>query len=140
MKLTPIQESLLLATYFRGNTPRHDRWVSCCDQVVTLSLFYTGDITVEDCCLRFQNRGHVGALYDAEGTLLSMINDRYTELIQLIREQPDLIEGGGDFDTPAYPTFTACRLTDSGVDVAPEIARRFPTHPDFPEWPDSRTL
>ncbi len=140
MDLSLIQKSLLLATFFRGNKPDQERWISCADQVVTLSLYYTGQLPTDDIQSRFTKRGYVGGLYDADGMLLPLINDRYAELIELINSQPQFIQGGGDLESPAYPTFTACRLTDSGASLAPNITPLFPDTPDFPSWPNSRTL
>ncbi len=138
MNLPVIDKSLLLATYFRGNTPNQGVWTSSSDQVVTLSLFYTGDITSLECQSRFANRGYVGGLYNDDGELRPQIESRYQHLINLLREYPQLIEGGGDFELPAYPTFTACRLTEDGIRLIPGIIDSFPRKPDFPGWPDQR--
>ena len=138
MHLSQVDNALLLAAFFRGDMLDQDRWTSSSDQVLTLSLFYTGDITADDCQSRFSKNGHVGGLYDEDGELHSQIETRYRHLINLLREQPQLIEGGGDFDAPAYPTYTACRLTDHGVKLIREIIDLFPRKPDFPLWPDRR--
>ncbi len=134
-----VDRSLLLATYFRGNTLDQDRWTSCSDQVLTLSLFYTSDVSHEDCISRFSNRGYVSRLCDDEGRLCQQISSRYQNLIDLLDRQPLLLEGGGDFDTPAYPTFKACRLTNEGIQLVPQLVLLFPTKPEFPNWPDRRT-
>ena len=139
MGLSLIDKTLLLAAFFRGNSHDQDRWTSCSDQVVTLSLFFTGDITADDCQTRFSRRRYVGGLYDDDGELQPQIESRYQNLIGLLREQPQLIEGGGDFKTPAQPTYTACRLTDEGIRLVPAIIDSFPRKPDFPNWPDRRT-
>jgi hypothetical protein len=139
MNLSPVDSSLLLAAYFRGNTLDQDRWTSCSDQVLTLSLFYTGDITSEDCISRFSNRGYVGGLYDDDGELCIQVESRYSNLIDLLQRQPQLLEGGGDFDTPAYPTFTACRLTNDGIQLIPQFIDLFPAKPKLRNWPDRRT-
>ncbi|WP_166831254.1 hypothetical protein [Thalassoroseus pseudoceratinae] len=139
MNLSCIDKSLLLAAFFRGNTRDQDRWTSSSDQVLTLSLFYTGDITSDECQYRFSNRGYVGGLYDDDGELHPQIDSRYQNLIDLLRVQPHLIEGGGNLETPAYPTYTACRLTDDGIRLVPDIIDLFPRKPDFPNWPDRRT-
>ena len=139
MNLSDIENSLLLAAFFRGNTREQDRWTSCSDQVVTLSLFYTGDISADECESRFSDRSYVGGLYDNNGDLQPEIEFRYNKLIELIRQYPVLIEGGGDFDTPAYPTYTACRLTDSALELVPSLLAAFPSKPEFPNWPDRRT-
>jgi len=141
MNISLIDNSLLLAAFFRGNTRDQDRWTSSSDQVVTLSLFYTGDISAEDCRSRFSNRGRVvGGLYDDRGELQPLIETRYRHLINLLREQPQLIEGGGNFETPAHPAYTACRITDDAVRRIPDIIDQFPRKPDFPDWPDRRTF
>ncbi len=49
MTLSTVEQALLLAAYFRGMPPERYGWISCCDQVVVLSLFYTGDISFEEC-------------------------------------------------------------------------------------------
>lgn len=136
--MTRVEQSLLLAAYFRGNLPGQHGWTSSCDQVVTLSLFYTGDISYEDCQLRFSVKSYVSSLYDEDGELTQEIRSRYEELILLLRAHPDLIEGGGNLDTPADPTFTACRLTTEGDKLIPSIIHQFPAKPDFPCWPDMR--
>ena len=46
MPLSLIEKSLLLAAYFRGGNQADDVWTSNSDQILTLSLFYTGDINV----------------------------------------------------------------------------------------------
>ena len=140
MDFTPVQEALLLAAFFRGNTVDFQRWISCNDQVTTLSLFYTGDITAADCQERFATRGYVSSLYTEDGLLLPNIAERYAALIRLIHKYPNLIQGGGDLKSPASPTFTACRLTAAGNELIPDLAQRLPRTPDFPSWPSSRTL
>lgn len=139
MSLSSIDESLLLAAYFRGNTLDQQGWTSSSDQVVTLSLFYTGDITSDECECRFSTKGYVGGLYDENGKVHPRITARYRHLIELLRKRPELIEGGGDFTTPAEPTYTACRLTHEGVGLVPHIIEAFPAKPDFSNWPDRRS-
>jgi hypothetical protein len=140
MGFTRAQESLLLAAFHRGNSADCQRWSSCNDQVVTLSLFFTGDISAADCENRFAVPGCVGSLYDAQGLLLPDISDRYADLITLIHMHPTVIQGAGDFESHADPTFTACRLTVAGDELIPDIAQNFPLHPDFASWPNRRTL
>lgn len=139
MQLSRVDSSLILATYFRGMRDG-ERWISSCDQIVTLSLFYTGDLSAAECADRFVKRSYVGGLYDDDGELKAEIADRYRELIKLVQKHPDLIEGGGDFKRPAYPTYTACRLTPRGIDLVPAIIDEFPPKPDFPNWPDRRNV
>jgi len=43
MPLTSVEYSLLVGAYFRGG------WTSNSDQIVTLSLFYTGDVSFAEC-------------------------------------------------------------------------------------------
>ncbi len=138
MDLSDIDTSLLLAAFFRGNALDQSCWTSSCDQVVTLSLFYTGDIAFDECQDCFSKRSYVGGLYDDEGDLHPQIDNRYRHLIRLISEQPHLIEGSGDLQLPAYPTYTACRLTSEGIQLIPEIIGAFPPKPNFPNWPDQR--
>src|SRR4051794_18488976 len=107
MSLTRIEEALLLAAYFRGGSHDQKQWNSNSDQILTLSLFYTGDISEADCACRFATRSHIQELYDESGELTEEIDGRYKVLINLLQEHPELIEGGGNFATPAYPTFTA---------------------------------
>lgn len=139
MSLSVIEQSLLLSVYYRGNTIDQNRWTSSSDQVVTLSLFYTGGISFSECESRFGNRRYIGGLYTDDGELHPMVAIRYSELIELLKKHPDLIEGGGDFQTPAYPTYTACRLTAEGDQLALSFMDSFPQKPDFPSWPDART-
>lgn len=148
--LTRIDESLILAAYFRGGSQAQgNAWFSNTDQILTLSLFYTGDITEADCVGRFSRRSYVGKLYDNSveiteehpwGKLTEEIDGRYKVLIHLLREHAELLEGGGNFETPAHPTFTSCRLTDAGLQLAVTLVGRFPTKPVFPNWPDGRTM
>jgi hypothetical protein len=111
-------------------------WASNSDQILTLSLFHSGDICRDDCIFRFANRGYVGCLYDRNGNLNEDIASRYQVLIDLLRAHASLMKGGGDMQTPADPTFTACRLTDAGCRRALSVIDLFPQKPEFPEWPD----
>ncbi|HWB13661.1 MAG TPA: hypothetical protein VG826_30830 [Pirellulales bacterium] len=136
MPLTSVEESLLLAAYYRGGNPKKIGSGGKCDEVVTLSLFYTGDISREDCAERFSRRSYVGKLYDSCGRLKKTIKARYRELIRLIREHPELIEGRGNLETPADPTYTECRLTHAGFVLARTLIESLPVKPEFPNWPD----
>lgn len=139
MLLDRIEESLLLAAWFRGGDPTDGTlFVSNADQIVTLSLFYTGDITADECAHRFSVRSYLLDLYDSEGELSAEITVRDRALIQLLKSRPDLIEGGGDWTTPCYPTYRACRLTVAGRELVQDVIQRFPAKPDFPNWPDKR--
>lgn len=148
MTLSRIQESLILATYFRGGSQDQHAWTSCTDQIHTLSMFYTGDITGADCAERFSQRPFVQKLREGNddpiehpwGKLSAEINGRYRALIDLLRCHSELIEGGGNFETPAHPTYTACRLTDAGMRLAVSLEKQFPKKPDFPNWADVRRL
>jgi len=140
LTLSHIDESLILATYFRGGSQEQRRWTSSSDQIITLSLFYTGDISYDECADRFANRSYIKCLYDSAGELTSEIDGRYKLLVELTRDHSELIEGGGNFDLPAHPTYTACRLTNAGLKLAISLVPKFPGKPDFPEWPDARTL
>jgi hypothetical protein len=139
MSLTSVEESLLLATYFRGRVPEDDRWRANSNQILTLSLYYTGDISYSECVSRFDTRSYVQKVYDENGELTKEIVDRYKILINLLQDHPELIEGAGDFEVPQEPTYTACRLTDAGLELAAELFDRFPKQPDFPNWPDRRS-
>ncbi|MFM8580460.1 MAG: hypothetical protein ACKOFW_03040 [Planctomycetaceae bacterium] len=86
------QEAILLAAYFRGGDPDAVVWTSNCDQVVTLSLFYTGDISTNDCIDRFAVKSYVGKLYQDDGELNGMIASRYQTLIELLQSHPHLFE------------------------------------------------
>lgn len=148
MQLTQIEEALVLAAYFRGGRQDDRVWTSNSDQILTLSLFYTGDITCSECEERFLKRSYMQKLYvdtadpieNPSGELADEIKDRFRILISLLQGHPELIEGGGDFDTPADPTFTACRLTEAGLQLAESLKTHFPSKPDFPNWPDRRTM
>ena len=138
MTLTQIEEAILVAAYFRGKDPSAEVWGSNSDQVLTLSLFYTGDIAFDDCESRFERRSYLRRVYDDDGQLNGQIERRYKILINLIQQRPDLIEGGGNLKTPADPTYTACGLTDAGCQMALALISSFPKKPDFPNWPDRR--
>ncbi len=137
MSLSLIDQSLLLATFYRGNHSQQDLWTSCCDQIVQLSRFYTGGITSEECQNFFSQNGSVGGLYRDGGELVPQVKLRYQQLIDMIQNHPHIIQGGGDFETPSDPTFTACRLTEIGIELIPEILKLFPKKPHFPNWPDT---
>lgn len=132
-----VEQSLLVAAYYRGGRPEDARWTSNSDQVVALSLFYTEDISAEDCAERFSRRRYVGGLYQKDGRLDNMVGKRYAVLRGLLEEHPELIVGGGDFQKPADPTFTACRLTNAGRELACSLVSSFPRKPEFPNWPDA---
>ncbi len=136
MALTRIEESLLLSAYFRGKDPSAQIWSSNSDQVLTLSLFYTGDISHDDCVSRFKNRPYLRRVYDDGVQLNEKIKQRYGILISLIQKRPDLIQSGGDLRTPADPTYTACGLTITGCQLARSLESGFPQKPEFPNWPD----
>jgi hypothetical protein len=138
--LSPVEKALLLAAYYRGGSPDDRVWVSNADQIVTLSLFYTDDISSDDCAERFSRRSYVGKLYEAGGRLAEAIETRYGALISLLRRHRELIEGGGDLETPADPTYTSCRLTVAGQVLAHSLKPAFPEKPEFPDWPDKRTF
>lgn len=148
MSLTRIEESLVLAAYFRGGSKDQQTWRSNTDQILTLSLFYTGDITGTDCAQRLSQRSYVQKLYDEAadevehpwGKLTEEVQGRYDILIGLLRSHPELIEGKGNFDTPALPTYTSCRLTEAGLRLAETLEEQFSKKPDFPNWPDKRTM
>ncbi len=135
-----VQEAILLAAYFRGGDPDAVVWTSNCDQVVTLSLFYTGDISASNCNDRFSVKSYAGKLYQDDGELDEMIVSRYHALIELLQSPPHLFEGGSNLKSPAHPAFTSCRLTREGQEFALSVAKNFPDKPDFPNWPDKRTL
>lgn len=140
MPLTSVEESLLVAAFYRGGCPDDPNWTSNSDQVVTLSLFYTNDISPEDCVERFFQRGYVGGLYEEDGELKELIKTRYRVLIELIRKNPELIKGGGNLEMPADPTFTACRLTVAGQKTACLLTASFRQKPEFPNWPDQQAF
>ena len=54
MTLSFIEKSLLLAAYYRGGCQTDAVWSSNSDQIVTVSLFYTGDISSTECVRRFE--------------------------------------------------------------------------------------
>lgn len=148
MELTAIEESLVLAAYYRGGSQDDQVWTSNTDQILTLSLYFTGDINDTDCVERFSMRSYVQKLYDEAaspeehpwGKLTDDLDCRYHTLINLLKSCPDLIEGRGNFEAPAFPTYTSCRLTDAGLKLAQNIVAQFPKKPDFPNWPDKRTM
>lgn len=142
-QLTLVEESLLLAAFYRGNLLDDSFNRACCDQVITLSLFYTGDISNQDCIERFKKRSYV-MLFWKDGNenngLETTLSGRYSKLIELIDQHPDLIEGFGNLHSPANPCYTACRLTQTGIGVAKASFNRFEVKPDFPNWPDRRSM
>jgi hypothetical protein len=136
MPLAKVEESLLVAAFFRGGNPDDQSWGSNCDQVVTLSLFYTGDISFEECVERFSRRSYVGGLYQESGELDESVKARYCVLISLIAKHSELIKGGGNLKLPADPTYTACRLTLAGERRALVLIPSFRQKPEFPNWSD----
>lgn len=141
MPLSHIDESLLLAAWFRGRTPgASEGWTANVDQVLALSMFYTGDISREQCALWFLQRSYVQELYEVPfESLTSEVADRDQVLIELLETRPDLIIGGGDWKLPSFPTFRACGLTVAGAELVPMLIDRFPAKPEFPNWPDKRS-
>ena len=137
LSLSPTQQSFLVAAWFRG-CAEQTRWLSNADQIVALSLYYTGDITFEDCTRRFSTRGHVPN-YDENGDLLIEVRDRYRALLDFVSQHSELLEARGDIQTPADPAFTSCHLTALGLSLASELIVRFPKKPEFPHWPDKRS-
>ncbi|MDB5337109.1 MAG: hypothetical protein JWN70_2728 [Planctomycetaceae bacterium] len=140
LSLTAIENSILLATYFRGESLDTAIWISNTDQIITLSLFYTGDISFADCAARLSIRSYVQNLYDDNGNLTAEIDSRYTVLINLLHQHPELLEGAGDFQLPAFPTYTSLRLTEHGLRLALDLINSFPAKPDFLDWPDQREI
>jgi hypothetical protein len=140
MPLTRIEEAILVAAFFRGGIQSEQVWSSNSDQVLALSLFYTGDISHDECASRFENRPYLRCVYDENGELNSQIKHRYSVLLDLIQKHPELIEGGGNLKAPADPTYTACRLTDAGCQLARTLVSSFPKKPEFPNWPDRRAV
>lgn len=140
MALSQTGKSLLVAAYFRGGSPDDQGWGSNCDQVITLSLFYTGDISFEECSERFSQRRYVGGLYQNGGELDKSVKRRYRALLKLLRRWPEFIEGAGDLKRPADPTYTSCRLTVAGQKLALMFMPEFRRKPEFPNWPDRRTV
>lgn len=140
MPLLPIEKTLVVAAYFRGMTQEDSVWISNSDQIVTLSLFYTGDISSEECLNRFSCRSYIGRLYQSDGKLNDAIATRYAILVELLQKYPELIQGGGNWQTPADPTYTSCRLTVAGLEMACELIPMLPAKPEFPNWPDKRTF
>lgn len=138
MPISKAKKALLVAAYFRGGNSDDRLWASNCDQVVTLSLFYTGHISFEECAERFSRRSYVGGLYQQSGKLDSSVRVRYRSLIRMLRKLPSLIEGGGNLKLPADPTYTSCRLTAAGEKLALKFLPEFRRKPDFPNWPDRR--
>ena len=136
--LNRVDRSLLLAAFFRGNARTQSYWTSSCDQVVALSVFYTGDLTYKGCQQRFES-GYVGPLYDLDGELLPDVKRRYYQLIDLLGHRPDLILGGGNLTTPADPSYTACKLTETGISIVPRLQEEFPEKPTFGKWPDKNS-
>lgn len=145
MSLTSVEQALLLAAYFRGGSQQDRSWTSNSDQVLTLSLFYTGDISDAECQRRFAFRSYIQNLYQESpsddlgyGTLRDEIDARYQVLAGLVNDHPELIEGGGNWKPPAHPTFTSCRLTAAGLELAGMLVNSFPRKPEFVNWPDKR--
>lgn len=138
MPLSRIDESLLLAAWFRGRVPTESEvWSANVDQVLALSLFYTGDISCEQCARWFSQGGYVRELYESPfESLTEVATARDQALIELLKTRPELIMGAGDWQTPCFPTFRACGLTPAGAELVPMLVDRFPTNPDFPNWPD----
>lgn len=135
MPLDRIDESLLLAAWFRGGRSAHHGWTSNADQILVLSLFYTGDISFEECAGRFSRHLDVTYSYDRDPEEFVR---RDQQLVVLVASRSDLLEKGGDWATPCYPKFRACGLTPAGLELAGTRIDRFPTKPDFPNWPDKR--
>jgi hypothetical protein len=126
------EQALLLATYFRGVHPTDHVFKSNSDQILTLSLFYTGDISSDECVARLSSRHYLNqSLYNGNSGLSEEIAIRYRVLIDLLTSHSNLIEGRGLFRLPADPTFTSCRLTPAGFQLAEQLVTLFPQKPDI---------
>lgn len=138
MPLTSIEKSLLVAAYFRGGSVNDEPWFANTDQILTLSLFYTGEISWSKCVQRFSVKRYLGGVYDEKGELDEQIKSRHQTLIRLLRFRPDLMEYSHEFEAPTYPTYTSCRLTSVGETLATSLIPTMPQKPNFPNWPDKR--
>lgn len=76
IQLDRIEQSLLVAAYFRGQRDLDETWHASANQIVTLSLFYTGDISSDDCVERFATRSYMKRIYE-QGELREEIALRY---------------------------------------------------------------
>jgi hypothetical protein len=109
-----IQKLLVMAAYYEGARPG-SRYHKCAP-IIRRALEWAGRWTE-------QTRQDMKA--DREN---SDIEAFYQALIALIRHQPRaeaLMEGQGDFGSPAFPPYTECRLT-------PKVAERLlDSHAEF---------
>jgi hypothetical protein len=128
----------LVAAYYRSGIQDQCVWTSNPDQVVTLSFFYTGELSSEECVERFSQYGHVSGLYNEIGELNELIDARYSALIELLRKHPELIEGADDLGSPENLLFASCILTEAGVELASSLIPTFRQKPEFWHWPDRR--
>lgn len=113
MPLDRIDESLLLAAWFRGRCIEdEDVWTSNADQIITLSLFYTGDISAEECARRFSHRSYISKLYGSDGELTEEIAVRDQALVALVRSRPDLLAKRRGLDNSLLPHVSSVRIDD----------------------------
>lgn len=140
VSLSLIEESLLVAAYYRGGSSSDEIWRSNSDQIITLSLFYTGELSSEDCAERFSDRCGVAGQYQEDGELTVLVKSRYAQLLKMLQAHPELIEGAVNFETPVDPIYTSCRLTEAGMNLARQLIPSLPQKPEFSKWPDKRTF
>lgn len=138
MPLSPVEKALLVAAYYRSGSQDGCVWTSNPDQIVTLSLFYTGELSSEECVERFSEFGGVGGLYNESGELNEPVATRCMELIELLQKHPELIGGADDLGSPPSLIIANCLPTEAGLQLASSLIPTFRQKPEFWHWPDRR--
>lgn len=137
MELTRVEQALFAAAYFRARFPG-DRFANNA-HIIVLSMFYTGEVSHQDCENWFSVYATTRLLYDLNGEIDAGVRQRYGVLIALTKKYPELLEGGGNLVLPADPSFTACNLSLAGEEVAKKLVSQFPEKPKYSR-PDKRSL
>ena len=58
-----------------------------------------------------------------------VVEDWYRILIAMTHQTPaPLLEGAGNLELPAFPTYTACGLTSKGKEIAEKLFTEFPEY------------
>ena len=144
MKYSKEQKALILAAYYRGGDIADNPVRACTDQVIVLSNYFTETISLDDTLHSLQHKGHVTGIHDDEGELLPLNEKRYYILIDLVRQDPDVVEGLGNWGNevkelpPSDVHFNSVRLKEKGLEIAKTYKDEFPPVPNFPEWPNRR--
>ena len=129
MKLDEPERLLIMAAHMHGRAPDEpeERIRANCGKVIAQALVWAG-LWTEQLRPHFQDRMDL-TIAEWYSTLIAMTQVPVEEL---------LLEGWGNLgspvgDPPAAPTFTACRLTNKGWDLAKQLLAENPDYCSKPK-------